>query len=100
MHHRTAAAGVQWKRHLCHAHTTLVGHSAGRYEIAIIIPALPLEPGSYQINLHLVLPDAEASGRRIALEGFSWLDGNGLPLEVVGEPNRGLTLPVRWKVET
>jgi lipopolysaccharide transport system ATP-binding protein len=63
----------------------------------VTIPRLPLEAGSYQLNVHLFMPDQE--GRRIVLDGFSWLNGDGLTLEVEGEPAmRALSLPASWSV--
>jgi hypothetical protein len=34
--------------------------------------------------------------RRIGLDGFSWLNGTGLALQVVGQKLEGLVLPARW----
>ena len=46
------------------------------------------------------MPDPEIAGRHILLDGWSWLNGNGLALEVAGDVSHGLTLPMRWKVES
>jgi len=77
-----------------------VGSTPGLYTAEVAIPALPLEPGSYQISLHLVAPDLESPGQRVALDGFGWLSGTGLPVEVAGAPGQGLTLPTTWSLTT
>ena len=46
------------------------------------------------------MPDPEIAGRQVVLDGWSWLNGNGLALEVMGDATGGLTLPMRWKVES
>lgn len=91
--------GFGWETALMSRGIAAVGDKPGRYAIDIRIPALPLEPGTYQISLHLVMPDPETPGARIALDGWSWLDGNGLALDVKGQHGSGLTLPLRWQVE-
>lgn len=91
--------GYGWETALMSRDVSLIGRSPGRYSIEISVPSLPLEPGAYQISLHLVMPDPEIPGRRIALDGRSWLNGDGLALEVVGVPGSGLSLPLRWQVE-
>ncbi len=92
--------GFGWETALMSRGVTPVGTAEGQYKIEINILDLPLDPGQYQISLHLVMPDPEIAGRRIALDGWSWLNGNGLALEVAGDASRGLTLPMRWKVES
>lgn len=92
--------GYGWETALMSRTMTPIGSRPGRYEVEILVPALPLDPGSYQISLHLVMPDPEVPGRRIPLDGWSWLNGNGLQLDVTGDPGRGLTLPMRWTLET
>lgn len=91
--------GYGWETMLMSRQVSPVGSRRGRYAIDIRVPALPLEPGAYQISLHLVMPDPDVPGRRIALDGWSWLNGNGIPLEVAGDPGTGLTLPMAWHVE-
>ncbi len=91
--------GFGWETALMSRGVTPVGTQPGRYEVEVVIPKLPVEPGQYQISLHLVMPDPEIASRRIALDGYSWLNGNGLPLEVTGEPGQGLSLVTSWNVE-
>jgi lipopolysaccharide transport system ATP-binding protein len=77
-----------------------VGQTPGRYHVSISIPRLPLDPGLYQINLHLVMPDPERPTQRIALDGWSWFNGDGLELDVTGASAGGLSLPLRWTATT
>jgi lipopolysaccharide transport system ATP-binding protein len=88
--------GFGWETALMSRRPTLVGNTAGRHLIEVLIPETPLEPGSYQGCLHLVIPGEHTNGPSILLDGFSWLNGTGLSVEVVGEATRGLTLPLRW----
>src|SRR5262245_36493218 len=74
--------GFGWETGLMSRHVTPVGEEPGRYAIEVKVPALPLEPGAYQISLHLVMPNPESSISRLVLDGYSWLDGNGLALVV------------------
>jgi lipopolysaccharide transport system ATP-binding protein len=93
-------AGFGWETALMSRAVTPVGTEVGQYNIEINLPEFPLDPGLYQICFHLVMPDPEIVGRRISLDGWSWLNGNGLALEVTGDATAGLTLPMRWKVES
>jgi lipopolysaccharide transport system ATP-binding protein len=90
--------GYGWETGLMSRRLCAVGEKPGRYHVSVEIPALPLEPGSYQISLHLAMPNPKSTVTRIALDGFSWLDGNGLELIVEGPGGRGLSLPADWKV--
>lgn len=91
--------GFGWETELMSRAVTPVGETPGRYMVEVAVPHLPLQQGSYQISLHLVMPDAKLPGRRIVLDGFSWLNGDGLRLEIEDEHDReGLALPVRWVV--
>ena len=89
-----------WEIALISREVAPVGNQPGRYAVEICTPRLPLDPGSYQISVHLVMPDPKLRGRRVNLGGYGWLDGNGITLEVEGEPEQGLMLPVRWEVES
>lgn len=88
-----------WETALMSREPTQVGEKPGRYELDVLFPRLPLDPGSYQINVELLTLNPE-TGVRIALDGWSWLNGNGLMLEVSGDPTRGMALPMRWRVES
>lgn len=92
--------GFGWETSLMSRDVVPVGSKPGRYAVEMRIPNLPLDPGSYQIGVHLVMPDLEIPGRRIALDGWTWLNGDGLELEVASDHARGLTLPMRWTVES
>lgn len=91
--------GFGWETALMSRGVTAVGSQPGQYRVDIAVPKLPLEPGSYQISLHLVMPDADSPGRRIALAGWSWLNGDGLALDIVGDAAPGSALPLTWHVE-
>ena len=91
--------GYGWETALMSRGVTAIGKKPGRYALDITVPDLPLEPGSYQISLHLVMPDPESPTKRLALDGFGWLDGNGLAIEVMGEPGQGLSLTTNWAVK-
>jgi lipopolysaccharide transport system ATP-binding protein len=91
--------GYGWETALMSRESTQVGEKPGRYELDVLFPRLPLDPGSYQINVELLTLNPE-TGARIALDGWSWLNGNGLMLEVNGDPTRGMALPMRWRVES
>jgi len=86
--------GFGWETSVMSRDPILVGSAPGRYAVDISVPSLPLEPGHYQCRLGLMLVDE--TRRRIGLDGFSWLNGTGLALEVVGQKQEGLMLPVRW----
>ncbi len=92
--------GFGWETALMSRSVTPVGTARGKYDIEINVPEFPLDPGQYQMGLHLVMPDPEIAGRLILLDGWSWLNGNGLALEVAGDAPHGLTLPMCWKVES
>jgi lipopolysaccharide transport system ATP-binding protein len=89
-----------WETVLMSREIAPVGRQPGRYAVDILTPRLPLDLGAYQLSVHLVMPDPELRGRRINLGGYGWLDGNGITLDVEGEPERGLMLPARWEVES
>lgn len=57
-----------------------VGEAPGSYRLALDIPALPLMPGSYSLNLFLRHAQPDGGDCR------SWTYGNGLRLVVEGEP--------------
>jgi lipopolysaccharide transport system ATP-binding protein len=90
--------GFGWETALMSRAPTRVGATPGRYELRVDAPALPLEPGAYQISLHLFMPSPDNPRARVILDGFSWLDGDGLPLEVTGREGAGLVLPTRWSL--
>lgn len=86
--------GFGWETSVMSRAPVLVGNAPGRYAVEVSVPAFPLEPGHYQCRLGVMLVDEMR--KRIGLDGFSWLDGNGLALEVVGQAAEGLVLPARW----
>jgi lipopolysaccharide transport system ATP-binding protein len=92
--------GLGWETVLMSRRAVPVGGVPGFYTIEVDLKSLPLEPGSYQIAFHLFMPDPVNPAKRLVLDGFSWLDGTGLALEVVGENGCGLALPTTWSVES
>ncbi|MBR1156124.1 ABC transporter ATP-binding protein [Bradyrhizobium sp. JYMT SZCCT0428] len=90
--------GYGWEIALMSRSVSPVGREPGIYHVNIAVPRLPLDPGTYQASLHLVMPDGELPTRRVLLDGFGWLDGNGITLNVLGDPDGGLMLPARWSV--
>lgn len=93
-------AGFGWETSLMTRAPVEIGDRVGHYEIDLRVLSLPLEPGHYQVSLHLATPDPERQGRLILLDGRTWLNGDGLDLEVKGDPAHGLHLPLRWSVST
>lgn len=65
-----------------------VGEAPGCFEVSVNIPALPLAPGKYSLNVFLS-PAREPSSNapKVGLDVRSWTCGNGLDLFVEGEPN-------------
>jgi lipopolysaccharide transport system ATP-binding protein len=87
--------GFGWEISFMSRHVTVVGAAPGHHEIRLSIPSLPLEPGHYYVNIHLVT-SKEGQQERVALDGFGWLNGTGLPLEVTGKAENGLVLQTAW----
>lgn len=92
--------GFGWETCLMSRTVQPVASNTGRYRVEVSVPRCPLEPGRYQVNLHLVMPDPERPSARVALDGWSWLNGNGLELVVDGSPDKCTLLPLRWTIET
>ena len=90
--------GYGWEINLMSRHPTHVGAELGRYDLEVAVPALPLAPGHYQGSLHLVRHDDQ--NRRVVLDGFGWLNGNGLAFEVTGPPGATFALPTKWELVT
>lgn len=63
-----------------------VGDMAGSYSVEFRIPALPLAPGKYSLNLFLSQPPAKVGRQRVGQDVRSWTYGNGLTLLVEGNP--------------
>jgi lipopolysaccharide transport system ATP-binding protein len=89
---------IGWETTLMSRAPTPVGRAPGLYDVDVNIPTTPLEPGSYQISLTLVMPDLGRPDRRILLDGRAWLDGDGIELIVTGDRDRGFALLVCWTV--
>jgi lipopolysaccharide transport system ATP-binding protein len=93
-------AGYGWENALMSRDITLVGDRPGRYAVTISVPALPLDPGPYQGSFALVMRDPQAPGRRIVLDNWNWLNGTGVPIEVEGDAEAGMLLPIQARVDT
>lgn len=92
--------GFGWETSLMTRGPIEISSSPGLYDVNLTFPKLPLEPGHYQVSIHLGTPDPAAPGRLILLDGRTWLNGDGLSLNVTGNPEAGLRLPVTWEVKT
>ncbi len=90
--------GFGWETTAMTRKLVSVGSIPGRYQIAVTLPKIPMEPGSYQISLQLAAADAETLDRYVMTDSFGWLSGTGLHLEIAGRTEQGLTLPVNWSV--
>jgi lipopolysaccharide transport system ATP-binding protein len=92
--------GFGWETALMSRGPSPVGTRPGIYDIDVLIEGLPLDPGSYQIGVSLVAPNAKMGGRFVTvLAACSWLNGNGLTLNVTGEPDKGIPVPLRWRAK-
>ena len=89
--------GLGWQ-HLLHVSPTLLAVKLGCNEVCVNIPALPLAPGSYLVNVFL---SGYTSDGHISFDAKSWLYGNALHLYVDADRSADghLVLPVRWRVE-
>lgn len=92
--------GFGWETALMTRQPHPIGDSVGHHEISLHVPAVPLDPGSYQISLHLTAPDTVDRRRLKLLDGWTWLNGNGIALEVTGDPRQGMPLPMKWSVQS
>jgi lipopolysaccharide transport system ATP-binding protein len=90
--------GYGWETALMTRGPALVAPGAGDYEITLRVPKLPLAPGKYQISLHLTTPNPDAPGRLRLLDGRTWLNGDGIALDVSGDQAGLLKLPLQWRV--
>jgi lipopolysaccharide transport system ATP-binding protein len=91
-------AGHGWEISLMSRRAVTVGSKPGRSRVDMVVPRLPLEPGSYQLSIQLITPDPEAQGTFVLLDSYGWLNGNGVALEIQGDPSSGLALPSAWAV--
>ncbi len=88
--------GIGWE-HLLHLDLVPVASGPGRYDIGMAIPALPLAPGEYSLNLFL--NERSASGSFFPLDVRSWTYGNDLILIVEGRPRESvMLLPLVWSI--
>jgi lipopolysaccharide transport system ATP-binding protein len=76
-----------------------VASAAGRYEVALRIPRLPLAPGHYLLNLFLNAPGGPEIGRiGPAYDVRGWTYGNPGELVVTGAPRASvLAMPLEWR---
>lgn len=64
-----------------------VATEAGRYELVVTLPDLPLTSGDYSLNAFLSGFKGGQRGTRIQFDMRSWTVGNGWQLSVDGEPS-------------
>jgi lipopolysaccharide transport system ATP-binding protein len=90
--------GLGWE-HLLHRDYVPLTAAAGRHEIEVAIPRLPLSPGRYSLNLFLAERTGDGSDGWRGEDVRSWTYGEDLTLEVAGEPaEAAFVLPVEWTV--
>lgn len=90
--------GVGWEPVLLTEFET-VGEHPGRYRVQLCVPALPLGPGEYSLNLFLSTSQDPVTGERRPLDVRSWTYGSGLLLRVSGQDAAGVgPFPVQWEV--
>ncbi|HWA21430.1 MAG TPA: ABC transporter ATP-binding protein [Caulobacterales bacterium] len=87
--------GTGWETVIMSRAPQLIGDAPGRARANIRLDATPLAPGEYVLNVTLVQIRGPKEPR-IALDGFGWLNGSGVPLIVEGEPGAAYALPARW----
>jgi lipopolysaccharide transport system ATP-binding protein len=91
---------VGWEIVLMSRAAAPIGAAPGRYLAEIAIPALPLAPGTYVLNLFLGLEPGPDNPERVVVDTRSWLAGNGIELCVTGAPQAALLrLPMDWHVQ-
>ena len=94
------AIGVGWEI-VINGIDNFVAACAGRYQVDLTIPNLPLAPGNYLLDINLVLVNPKNPLERQLLDGRGWLKGSPIELIVVGRSCVGRTvLPVEWDLAT
>lgn len=75
-----------------------IGSTGGRYDVRLNVPALPLAPGRYYLNLFLSSGPSEKERQgRVAYDVRSWTYGNPIPLTVEGNESAGVVaLRLEW----
>jgi lipopolysaccharide transport system ATP-binding protein len=90
--------GLGWEHLLYREYVPLIA-AAGRHEIEVAIPRVPLSPGRYSLNLFLAERQGDGSDKWRGEDVRSWTYGEDLYLEVTGEPAESVfVLPVEWTV--
>src|SRR5262249_12431585 len=92
-------AGYGWETIVLSKELGQVGTEPGRYHIELRVLRLPPEPGEYQVSVQLAASDPDLPGRRIGLDSYGWLSGNGITLQVAGDEGVQYRLPTSWEVE-
>jgi lipopolysaccharide transport system ATP-binding protein len=92
------AVGTGWEIMFMSREAHPVGSAPGSYNVEIAIPALPLFPGSYILNLFLTIEPSPEQPMRRALDIRSWLNGEGIEVVVGGHAGDGqVRLPIAWE---
>ena len=92
--------GVGWEPVVLTEFADVAGQP-GLYTVSLHIPALPLRPGEYSLNLFISgAPDPD-TGVRESLDARAWTYGNGLVFTITGPAaGQGVApFPVRWAEE-
>lgn len=85
--------GIGWEIVLL-ANGFPVAEQSGRYAVDVLIPALPLAPGAYSLNVFLSKRKSNPQELNIGLDSRTWTLGNGFHLQVEGEtPASAVKLP-------
>ncbi|MEQ8320937.1 MAG: ABC transporter ATP-binding protein [Rhodospirillales bacterium] len=74
----------------------------GRNDIRVSIPAFPLAPGKYAMNIALsdAYDESDRRGAKVMLDNRNWSLGNQLQLDVAGDTkSNAAVLAVKWKLK-
>ncbi|HEV2547564.1 MAG TPA: ABC transporter ATP-binding protein [Stellaceae bacterium] len=90
--------GTGWEIMFMSRDAHAIGSDPGFYSVDLAIPALPLVPGSYILNLFLTVEPSQQEPTRRVLDSRSWLNGEGVEVRVSGRTSEGqVRLPVDWE---
>lgn len=90
--------GFGWE-HYIHGEFIEVGNTPGLYRVGVQVPAFPLAPGGYLLNVQLSVKVPDTDSRMRTLDSRSWSNGRPFDLSVTG-PDTGDRIPLscQWAV--